>query len=109
MSAGAVVLTVIDTAHGAPAETITQRFVAPGGSVGRATTNSLVLPDPDRSVSRTHVRLQFRKAGPRVICVGVNAVSINGVEIEQGEEAACADGDRIRIGTFTLKASVQGS
>lgn len=108
MSASAVMLTVIDTAHGVPAEAIAHRFVAPGGSIGRAPNNHLVLPDPERSVSRTHVRVQFRKAGPRVICVGVNAVSVNGVVVEQGEEAACADGDRIMIGNFTLKASVQG-
>ena len=100
-----VTLTVVDTAHGVPDQAISCRFAPPGGTIGRAPGNTLSLPDPERSVSRVHARVQFRRTGPRLVCVGVNAVTVNGVAIEQGEETALAAGDKIQIGAFRLQAS----
>ena len=31
-----------------------------GGDIGRADTNQLVLPDPERTISRVHARVMFR-------------------------------------------------
>jgi len=93
----------------APAEFVTEpatlhRFVAPGGTIGRAPGNDLVLPDSARSVSRVHVRIQFRREGPRAVCVGTNAIQVNGTPIEQGEECTIDIGDRLQVGAFLLKA-----
>lgn len=92
-----------------PPEMVTEpatihRFVAPGGTIGRAPGNDLALPDPQRSVSRVHVRVQFRRGGPKVVCVGANAIQVNGAPIEQGEESPINIGDRLQVGAFLLKA-----
>lgn len=104
-----VTLSVISAAGATPASEMTERFTAPGGTIGRAPGNQLVLPDTERSVSRVHVRIQFRGSGPRAVCVGANAVMVNGTTLEQGEEVALDDGDRLQIGSFLLKASVTAS
>src|SRR5436305_1248065 len=35
-------------------------FEAAGGTIGRATDSTLVLPDPERQISRTHARIVMR-------------------------------------------------
>jgi FHA domain-containing protein len=40
----------------APAATLSDN----GGTIGRQDRNALVLPDPDRVISRIHARLEFR-------------------------------------------------
>lgn len=92
-----------------PPELVTEpavihRFAAPGGTIGRAEGNDLTLPDTQRSVSRVHVRVQFRRNGPNVICVGANPIQVNGTPIEQGEESPIGIGDRLQVGNFLLKA-----
>ncbi len=37
-------------------------FDETGGAIGRAETNALVLPDPERTISRVHARVSFGRA-----------------------------------------------
>ncbi|GGY36820.1 type VI secretion system-associated FHA domain protein TagH [Pseudoduganella albidiflava] len=74
-----------------------------GGVIGRADGNALVLPDPDRYVSRMHAMVLFRN-GRHVIRDLSNAspVFVNDRPLGHGNEATLADGDELRIGGYTL-------
>ena len=39
--------------------TIDGQFDESGGTIGRAVTNTLALPDPERHVSRRHAEIEF--------------------------------------------------
>jgi len=74
-----------------------------GGDIGRADTNQLVLPDPERTISRVHARVMFRAhTGYCIVDQGSNAISVNGIQLGKGREAAIKTGDRIEIGGYVL-------
>jgi FHA domain-containing protein len=91
------------TRQGAPAgQAIAADFGPDGGTIGRADTNTLVLDDPDRTVSRVHAQVLCRDGQYFVIDRGSNAMQCNGVSLGSGKEAALADGARLVIGSFEL-------
>ena len=104
-----IVLEVLSALGAIPDPPIRVLLGAEGGTLGRATGNALVLPDPGRSVSRVHARIQIRKTGPRLLCLGSNAVTVDGVALEQGEETPLVDGARLQIGNFLIGASLSAS
>ena len=61
------------TRQGAPAgQSIAADFGPNGGTIGRADTNTLVLDDPDRTVSRVHAQVLCRDGQYFVIDNGVS-------------------------------------
>lgn len=84
------------------------RFDATGGTVGRASTNMLVLDDPERTVSRVHAQIVFRDGRFHVVDRGSNPMSHNGRPLGAGNEAPLANGDRLVIGGFELSVSEVG-
>ncbi|MGJ7614532.1 MULTISPECIES: type VI secretion system-associated FHA domain protein TagH [unclassified Variovorax] len=96
------------TRQGAPAgQSIAADFGPDGGTIGRADTNTLVLDDPDRTVSRVHAQVLCRGGQYFVIDRGSNAMQCNGVPLGSGKEAALADGARLVVGSFELAVRVQ--
>lgn len=83
-------------------------FDATGGTVGRASTNMLVLDDPERTVSRVHAQIVFREGRFFVVDRGSNPMSHNGRPLGAGNEAPLANGDRLIIGGFELAVSEVG-
>ena len=81
---------------------LTASFDELGGTIGRADTNQLVLPDPDRTISRVHARVVFRSGGYALMDVGSNAILINGEPVGSGRELPIKDGARVQIGGFVL-------
>ena len=81
-----------------------------GGSIGRGDGNSLVLPDPDRFISRTHAVVVFR-AGHFIIQDKGSAtpVRVNGRALGQGRESPIGDGDEVEIGGYTIKVTAQSA
>ncbi len=84
--------------------TIDARFGAAGGSIGRSPDCTLVLPDPDRVISRTHAlvaqvggRYTLRDEGSTV------AVLVNGTPVGKGRERVLGAGDELRIGGYVLR------
>ncbi|HZF86062.1 MAG TPA: type VI secretion system-associated FHA domain protein TagH [Burkholderiaceae bacterium] len=82
-------------------------FGEAGGTIGRADTNTLVLSDPDRTVSRVHAQVLCRAGQFVVIDRGSNPMLHNGRALGAGQEAVLSDGDRLVIGSFQLMVSVQ--
>ena len=75
-----------------------------GGNIGRADGNALVLPDPERHISRTHASVAFRAGGYVIRDLGTaTSVYVNGQPLGNGQEAPIAPSDEIRIGGYTMQ------
>lgn len=99
-----IVLTVIKF-NGAPVSISPVSFDEIGGSIGRADTNQLVLPDVERTVSRVHAQVVFRSGQYALVDRGSNPVLHNGQAIGNGREALLISGDEIQIGGYLIKIS----
>ncbi len=94
---------VVITRHGvSPEHPIAAQFGPTGGTIGRADSNTLVLDDPERTVSRVHAQVLFRDGRYVVIDRGSNPMQCNGQPIGAGNEAALQDGAQLVIGGFLL-------
>lgn len=89
--------------NGAPAERLEASFDELGGSIGRAPENQLVLPDPERSVSRVHAQVVFRSGAYAIVDRGSNPISVNGRALGHGREQVLSGGDSLQIGGYTLQ------
>ncbi len=79
------------------------RFGAAGGDIGRATDCTLVLPDPERRISRKHVQVTCRDGAHFARLISANLlVELDGVPMAPGVERALAPGSTINIGPFAL-------
>lgn len=90
-----------------PQEPIVAEFDAAGGTIGRATSNDLVLPDPKRLVSRLHARVLRAEDGFVLHDHGNNACVVNGQPVGCGRSLPIGDGDVLHIGEFRLLAEVK--
>lgn len=91
--------------NGAPAEGLQAQFDEIGGTIGRADNNQLVLPDPERTISRVHARVVFRNGSYAVVDNGSNPISVNGQVVGAGREQPLRPGDQLQIGGYVLQAS----
>lgn len=98
-----IALTVLSY-NGTPADGPSAQFDELGGTIGRADNNQLVLPDPERTISRVHARLVFRAGGYAIVDNGSNPISVNGAPIGAGREHPLKPGDRVQIGGYVLEA-----
>jgi FHA domain-containing protein len=100
-----ITLTVI-AFNDAPADGSLQcHFDELGGSIGRADTNQLVLPDPERLISRVAAQVVYRNGAFAIVDRGSNPIRHNGHALASGREVALAPGDVVRIGGYELRAS----
>ncbi|MBT2333150.1 type VI secretion system-associated FHA domain protein TagH [Variovorax paradoxus] len=98
----------VRTLHGAaPGELRSAVFDASGGTIGRATTNTMVLDDPERTVSRVHAQVLCRDGQFLVVDRGSNPLLCNGRALGTGNEAPLSHEDRLTIGGFELVAELQ--
>lgn len=99
-------LTIEVTAiNGAPVPApMSARFDQTGGSIGRDAACTLVLPDPEKRISRRHALVEFTNGGYRLRNQGsAIAVLVNGAPVDYGADTALANGDRVDIGDFSLR------
>lgn len=89
------------------AEEISVQFDVQGGSIGRSPDNRLVLPDPEKYISRLHATIQYE--GGQYYIQDSSAAGTyleqKGQLLEQGR-AVLADGDRLRIGEYELLVTI---
>ena len=76
-----------------------------GGTIGRADTNQLVLPDPERGISRIHAQVVYRNGSYALIGRGGNAVLHNGSPVGHGAEVMLSQGDQVVIGGYLIGVS----
>jgi FHA domain-containing protein len=98
---------VLSIAGKASIHEIAADFDEMGGTIGRATTNQLVLPDPQRQISREHATVAFREGRYVIVDQGsAIPVHVNGRALGNGKESPIRDGDEVRIGDYTLQVSI---
>lgn len=81
---------------------LSARFDELGGTIGRADNNHLVLPDPERTISRVHARIVFRAGGYAIVDNGSNPISVNELPVGSGREQLLRPGDQVQIGGYVL-------
>lgn len=90
--------------NGAPLPApLSAQFDELGGTIGRADTNQLVLPDPERTISRVHAQIAFRGGSYAVVDRGSNPVQHNGRALGNGQEAPLRPGDQLLIGGYLIQ------
>ncbi len=82
-------------------------FVPPGGTIGRSVDNDLVLPDPERAISRLQALVHVAANGDcRLTNQGsVIAVIHNGNELMRGSQVTLEHGDTLAIGPYQIDVS----
>jgi FHA domain-containing protein len=83
---------------------ITARFGVLGGSIGRADSNTLALPDPERRISRRQADVIGSAVGYVIKNVGsANPIIVRDQSLALGESAPLHGGDQVRIGGYLLE------
>lgn len=90
-----------------PSQPITAQFDLQGGTIGRAPNNQLILPDPDKFVSRTHASIVFEAGQYFVQDSSTGGTFLNDGDLPlQQTRAALIDGTKLRIGEYELQVSI---
>jgi len=85
-------------------KSIVAQFGAQGGSIGRADTNTLSLPDPERRISRRQADVLVSGSGYVIKNVGsANPIIVRDESLALGESAPLRGGDQVRIGGYLLE------
>lgn len=88
-------------------QSIHAQFNAAGGRIGRSPPCTLILPDPNRHISREHAEIRYRDSGFSIKVVSkVNSVLVNDAVVGPGEAVQLSDGDQILIGEYLLRADI---
>jgi type VI secretion system protein len=89
----------------------TKVFGVHGGTIGRATDNEWILPDPERYLSGKHARIDFRAGTYVLVDTSSNGTYVNGAQIPLGKyhDYALKDGDYVRLGEYELLVSIDKS
>jgi type VI secretion system FHA domain protein len=75
------------------------------GDIGRGLDCTLVLPDPDRKISRRQALITCRGDRHYICPIGANlTVELDGRPLETGIEAELGVGAEIRVGPYVLRA-----
>jgi predicted component of type VI protein secretion system len=79
-------------------------FAEEGGSIGRAPDSTLVLPDPDRIISRAQALVGWRDGVFYLRDQGTTVqVIVNGRPVGRGREVAIRADDELRIAGYVLR------
>jgi type VI secretion system protein len=89
----------------------TKVFGVHGGTIGRATDNDWILPDPERYLSGKHARIDFRAGIFVLVDTSSNGTYINGAQVPLGKfhDYTLKEGDYVRLGEYELLVSIDKS
>ncbi|MEP7207315.1 MAG: FHA domain-containing protein, partial [Casimicrobiaceae bacterium] len=97
-------ITVVRQNGAALTEPLRAEFGAEGGTIGRSAASTLLLPDPDRQISRVHGRIE--PDGDRFVLRdqgSATPVVVNGRRLGNGHAVRLAAGDEIVIASYVLR------
>jgi type VI secretion system FHA domain protein len=83
-------------------------FSVHGGSIGRASDNDWVLPDPDRYISGHHASVDYRDGAYYLRDTSTNGVYVNRSDqpVGRGTPIRLYDGDELRMGDYLFRVSI---
>ena len=89
----------------------TKVFGVHGGSIGRSRENDWILPDPERYLSGSHARVDFRAGSYVVVDVSSNGTYVNDSADPLGKfhEYTLQDGDSLRLGAYEFHVSIDAT
>ena len=89
----------------------TKVFGVHGGSIGRGRDNDWILPDPDRYMSGSHARVDFRAGSYVIVDTSSNGTYINDAAEPLGKfhEYTLQDGDFLRLGSYEFRVSIDAT
>jgi type VI secretion system protein len=92
-------------------EASTKVFGVHGGSIGRSRDNDWTLPDPDRYLSGSHARVDFRAGSYVLVDVSSNGTYVNdaGEPLGKFHEYTLQDGDFLRLGNYEFRVSIDAT
>jgi type VI secretion system protein len=92
-------------------EQSTKVFGVHGGTIGRATDNEWILPDPERYLSGKHLRIDFRAGTYVLVDTSSNGTYVNGAQVPLGKfhDYVLKEGDYVRLGEYELLVSIDKS
>jgi type VI secretion system FHA domain protein len=104
-------LRVVSEHAGRLGEQSTKVFGVHGGTIGRATDNEWILPDPERYLSGKHARVDFRAGTYVLVDTSSNGTYVNGAQVPLGKyhDYLLKDGDYVRLGEYELLVSIDKS
>lgn len=83
------------------------RFAGHGGTIGRGTDCTLVLPDPDKHISRAQAEIRFSSGQYTLLSrSAVNPLVWNGRTLSLNEAQVLGHGDEITIAHFVLRVEL---
>lgn len=96
--------TIISTKPGHQSPQDSSDFYAPGGTIGRGTDNTLVLPDNERAISRLQAIVRITPDAECFItnCGSVARMTINDIPLERDRPAELQDGDVLGIDDYRI-------
>ena len=100
-----IAIRVVSRAGEVPATPLAAVFGDAGGDIGRGADCTLVLPDPERRISRRHARVACRGGRHFISQVSISSpVELDGVPLAPEVEHVLEAGSTIRIGPYLLQA-----
>ena len=91
-------------------QSIHAQFDASGGRIGRSPPCKLILPDPNRHISREHAEISTHGDVFSIKVVSkVNSVMVNNAVVSPGEAVDIKNGDQILIGEYLLRADISAT
>lgn len=83
-------------------------FSVHGGTIGRASDNDWMLPDPDRYISAHHAAIDYRDGAYYLRDTSTNGVFVNRSDqpVGSGTPIRLYDGDELRMGDYAFQAFV---
>ena len=104
-------LRIVGTNSAGLGEASTKVFGVHGGTIGRGRDNDWVLPDPERYLSGTHARVDFRAGSYVVVDTSSNGTYVNDASEPLGKfhEHTLQDGDFLRLGNYEFRASIDAT
>jgi len=102
-------LTVVRYQSTRPERDITVTVGQVGCTLGRSTKSDLVLPDPSRTISSTHARIDFRDGRYVLTDESTNGTTLNqaAAPVGKGNSAPIGDGDTLTIGPYEISVVIQ--
>lgn len=83
------------------------RMVGGSMTIGRSPDNDLVLPDPEKSISKRHCAIEFSHGAVTAIDMSTNGTFLNYAKVPVGEvPAPLNDGDVLTIGPYELLVEI---
>lgn len=105
-----IAIRLVSVAGEPPASKVEAFFEDAGGDIGRGADCALVLPDPERRISRKHLQVVCRDGRAMLRLISTNLiVELNRVPMVPGVENLLEPGARIRIGPFELQVDAVGA